>query len=83
MLINRLTDHVFGKVNMSVSQVRAALGLLKKVIPDLKQVDLNTQESMYDDLSDEERINMIMAIFERVKRRRDQQLGHTGENSGR
>lgn len=35
LILNRVTDHVLGKVEMSPSQVTAALGLLRKVIPDL------------------------------------------------
>jgi hypothetical protein len=35
MLINRLEDHVDGKNDMSSTQVQAALGLLKKAVPDL------------------------------------------------
>lgn len=35
-LVNRLTDHVLGKVEMVPSQVTAALGLLKKSLPDLQ-----------------------------------------------
>lgn len=34
-LINRLTDHVNGKAKLESTQVTAALGLLKKTIPDL------------------------------------------------
>lgn len=34
-LINRLTDHALGKVDMQGTQVTAALGLLKKSVPDL------------------------------------------------
>lgn len=34
-LINRLTSHVDGKIEMSATQVSAALGLLKKSLPDL------------------------------------------------
>ena len=40
-LINRLTDHVLGSVDMKPTQVTAALGLLKKTIPDLSQSDVN------------------------------------------
>lgn len=41
-LIKRLTDHVLNdEVEMSQSQVNAALGLLKKTLPDLKQVELS------------------------------------------
>jgi hypothetical protein len=34
-LVNRLTDHVLGEVDMSPSQVSAGLGLLRKTLPDL------------------------------------------------
>ena len=36
-LINRLEAHVLGKIEMKPTQVTAALGLLKKTIPDLSQ----------------------------------------------
>ncbi len=39
MLINRLQDHVNGTVELTASQVTAALGLLKKTAPDLSSVD--------------------------------------------
>lgn len=39
LIINRLQDHVTGKVEMSPSQVNAAKTLLGKVIPDLKAVE--------------------------------------------
>ena len=38
-LVNRLENHVFGEVDLSSSQVTAALGLLKKCVPDLKSSD--------------------------------------------
>ena len=41
-IINRLQDHIDGKVELVPSQVTAALGLLKKRIPDLAaQTDAN------------------------------------------
>lgn len=43
-LINRLTDHVNGKADMKASQVTAALGLLKKAIPDLQAVSYKDGE---------------------------------------
>lgn len=39
MLINRLESHVLGEVELTASQVSAALGLLRKTAPDLTQVD--------------------------------------------
>lgn len=38
-LINRLTDHVDGKVDLKPTQVTAALGLLKKTLPDLQATE--------------------------------------------
>jgi hypothetical protein len=38
-LINRLTDHALGDCDMPTSAVTAALGLLKKAIPDLAAVE--------------------------------------------
>lgn len=38
-LINRLQDHVVGKVDMSPTQVRAAEILLRKSLPDLSAVE--------------------------------------------
>lgn len=40
-LVNRLTDHVLGSIDMKPTQVTAALGLLKKSLPDLSQSDVN------------------------------------------
>lgn len=39
MLINRLTDFVESKVELAPHQVTAALGLLKKTLPDLAAVE--------------------------------------------
>lgn len=38
-LVNRLQDHVHGKIDMKPTQVTAALGLLKKAIPDLSSIE--------------------------------------------
>lgn len=40
-IITRLTKHVMGKVDMQPSQVTAALGLLKKTLPDLTATELS------------------------------------------
>lgn len=37
-LVNRLTNHALGKVKMGPTQVTAALGLLKKSLPDMAAV---------------------------------------------
>jgi hypothetical protein len=38
-LVNRLTDHVLGTVEMTPTQVQAANILLKKALPDLQSVE--------------------------------------------
>lgn len=38
-IVKRLEDHVLGKVEMSATQVSAALGLLRKSVPDLASVE--------------------------------------------
>lgn len=43
-LINRLEDHVLGAVDMKPTQVQAALGLLKKSVPDLSAVTVGGDE---------------------------------------
>lgn len=42
-LINRLSDHVLGKVDLKPTQVTAALGLLRKTIPDLSSAENKTE----------------------------------------
>lgn len=39
-LINRLTDHAFGKVHLEPTQVRSIEVLLRKSVPDLSAVQL-------------------------------------------
>lgn len=39
MLMNRLTDHVLGKCELSQTQVRATEILLRKVLPDLAAIE--------------------------------------------
>jgi len=38
-LVNALTNHVVENTEMSSTQVTAALGLLRKVLPDMKEVE--------------------------------------------
>ena len=48
MLISQLEKHVEGKLDLSNSQVNAALGLLRKVVPDLASFELkSTEEKRY------------------------------------
>lgn len=39
MLLNRLTGFVLGRIEMQPHQVTAALGLLKKTVPDLQAIE--------------------------------------------
>lgn len=41
MLVNRLTDHALGKVEMEATQVRAIEILLRKTLPDLQATELS------------------------------------------
>lgn len=43
-LINRLTDHAHGKVELTATQIKAIEILLKKSIPDLSSVELTGAE---------------------------------------
>ena len=40
MLVNRLTDHIVGKVDLSQTQLRAIEILLRKALPDLSSVEM-------------------------------------------
>jgi hypothetical protein len=43
-IINRLSDHILGKVDMKPSQVTAGLGLLKKTVPDLQATEITGKD---------------------------------------
>lgn len=38
-IVNRLTNHVLGRIEMSATQVTAALGLIRKTVPDLQAIE--------------------------------------------
>ena len=40
MLLKKLRDHVLGRTEMSQTQVTAALGLLRKVLPELQNTEV-------------------------------------------
>lgn len=53
-LINRLQAHVLGEVDMKTTQVAAALGLLKKTIPDVSErTNINVRNEL-DGMTDEQ-----------------------------
>jgi hypothetical protein len=46
-LVNRLTDHALGNCEMSSTQVTAALGLLKKALPDLSSAEVKNETTVH------------------------------------
>jgi hypothetical protein len=48
MLINRLQDHIFGKCEMTPTQVKAALSSLRKTLPDLKPIKVVYEDAPSD-----------------------------------
>ena len=44
-IVNRLEDHIFGNIKMEPSAVTAALGLLKKKVPDLSATTISGDEA--------------------------------------
>lgn len=60
MLVNRLTSFVKGTVKLEPAQVTAALGLLKKTVPDLSSVELSGEVNMRraTDVTDDELANI-------------------------
>lgn len=59
-IINALQNHVFGKKKMEASQVTAGLGLLKKCVPDISNIEHTG--------ADGEPIQHVVAIEWRVVR---------------
>lgn len=55
-IVKRLEEHVLGKVDMTATQVSAALGLLRKTVPDLSAVEHTGKDGapLLPDLSNEE-----------------------------
>ena len=53
LITHRLVKHVLGKVEMSATQVTAALGLLRKCVPDLSAIDMEIEGKLATyDISD-------------------------------
>ena len=42
-IANRLIKFAMGEIEMTSAQVTAALGLMKKVVPDLQSIDMNAK----------------------------------------
>ena len=57
MLVNRLTKFVNDEITLSAAQVTAALGLIKKVIPDLSSVTMDMNATVEIAEYDLDRLN--------------------------
>ena len=68
MIANRLTDHILGTVEMTSTQVTAALGLLRKTMPDLSAISHSgsIETSKPEELSDEQLANIATASGRRT-----------------
>ena len=73
MIVNRLTDHALGNVEMTTSQVTAALGLLRKSLPDQSAVTHSGGIALKraDELSDAELANIAAGSSRRVVEAQD------------
>ena len=60
-IINRLQNHIDGKVELTTSQVSAANTLLRKVLPDLASTDLTVKGQL------EQSIISMVADLDQVK----------------
>lgn len=60
MLINRLQNHVAGKLEMSKTQIQAAGILLRKTLPDM--VAQTIEKRPLEDLQDSELLETLRAI---------------------
>lgn len=45
-ILNRLIAHALGQVEMTATQVQAAQALLRKVLPDLSQVEMQAETTV-------------------------------------
>jgi len=52
MIINRLQDHIEGKIELTAAQVRSAEILLKKTAPDLTHTTGEVTHTHHDELTD-------------------------------
>jgi hypothetical protein len=67
-IVVALHNHIVGKREMSASQVTAALGLLRKVVPDKTESKIDAVVRHGQLLSLEQAVNMSEAIIESTRR---------------
>lgn len=68
-IVNRLYNHILGKLELSATQVKAADILLKKTMPDLSAIDINAIVENITDaskLSDSELTNIATSGSDRA-----------------
>lgn len=60
-LMHRLEKHALGEIEMTLSQIRAAEILLRKVVPDLRQVEIrgSIEHRHVTELTDAELLDII------------------------
>jgi hypothetical protein len=52
-LVNRLENHILDDIDMTATQVTAALGLLRKCVPDLKAEEIDVTHDIGEGLKRE------------------------------
>ena len=78
MLVNRLQMHIHGEVDMKPTQVQAALGLLRKTIPDIsesKALNINIDGSL-STLSDADLMDAIEHVRQQIAATRQSSLAN-------
>lgn len=60
MLINRLQNHVAGKLAMTATQVQAANILMRKILPDM--IAQTIEHKPLESMADEELLNTLAAL---------------------
>lgn len=48
LIVKKLQEHILDGVEMSSTQITAALGLLKKSVPDLSSIEMNANVSTHE-----------------------------------
>lgn len=64
MIVKRLEEHILGEAEMTSTQVTAAMGLLRKTLPDLSAVEHSGEitHSKPSEMTDDEILNRIAEL---------------------
>lgn len=71
MIVNQLQKHILGEVEMSATQVTAALGLLRKTVPDLQATTLTVSGNVNHTHEVKESMN-----FNDIREKREEKRVH-------